>query len=47
MDTRDILIVKPAGSNQLDPDYVESEKRLDKWFSDNPSGIIISNWLYS
>lgn len=42
MDTRDVLVVNPTGSNQVDPDYVESEKRLDRWFSRNPSRIIIA-----
>ncbi|XP_057974069.1 bifunctional aspartokinase/homoserine dehydrogenase 1, chloroplastic-like isoform X2 [Malania oleifera] len=42
MDTRDVLVVNPTGSNQVDPDYVESERRLEKWFSQNPSKIIIA-----
>lgn len=42
MDTRDVLIVNPTSSNQVDPDFGESEKRLDKWFSLNPSKIIIA-----
>uniref|UniRef100_I1QNL3 Uncharacterized protein n=1 Tax=Oryza glaberrima TaxID=4538 RepID=I1QNL3_ORYGL len=32
MDTREVLVVNPTGSNQVDPDYLESEKRLEKWF---------------
>lgn len=42
MDTRDVLIVNPTSSNQVDPDFSESERRLDKWFSNNPSEIIIA-----
>ncbi|KAL2921614.1 Bifunctional aspartokinase/homoserine dehydrogenase 2 chloroplastic [Bienertia sinuspersici] len=42
MDTRDVLVVNPTSSNQVDPDFQESERRLDKWFSLNPSSIIIA-----
>ncbi|XP_047329938.1 bifunctional aspartokinase/homoserine dehydrogenase, chloroplastic-like [Impatiens glandulifera] len=42
MDTRDVLIVNPSGSNQVDPDYAESEKKLEKWFSRNPAKTIIA-----
>jgi aspartokinase/homoserine dehydrogenase 1 len=42
MDTREVLVVKPSGSNQVDPDYLESEKRLQKWFSRQPAEIIIA-----
>lgn len=42
MDTRDVLIVTPAGSNQVDPDYEESEKRLDKWLFENPSKVVVA-----
>lgn len=42
MDTRDVLIVNPTSSNQVDPDFLESERRLEKWFSQNPSRIIIA-----
>uniref|UniRef100_A0A0D9XC56 ACT domain-containing protein n=1 Tax=Leersia perrieri TaxID=77586 RepID=A0A0D9XC56_9ORYZ len=42
MDTREVLVVKPSGSNQVDPDYSESEKRLEKWFSRQPAAIIIA-----
>ncbi|KAI8565820.1 hypothetical protein RHMOL_Rhmol03G0291100 [Rhododendron molle] len=42
MDARDVLIVNPTGSDQVDPDYLESEKRLDNWFSQNPSKTIIA-----
>ncbi|CAN6455723.1 unnamed protein product [Victoria cruziana] len=42
MDTRDVLIVNPTNSNHVDPDYVEFEKRLEIWFSQNPSSTIIS-----
>ncbi|KAK6246627.1 Aspartate/glutamate/uridylate kinase - like 9 [Theobroma cacao] len=42
MDTRQVLIVNPTSSNQVDPDFLESERRLEKWFSQNPSNIIIA-----
>ena len=42
MDTREVLIVNPTSSNQVDPDFLESERRLEKWFSQNPSKIIIA-----
>ncbi|KAK9066670.1 hypothetical protein SSX86_013993 [Deinandra increscens subsp. villosa] len=42
MDTRDVLIVTPAGSNQVDPDYEESEQRLDSWLLKNPSKVVIA-----
>ncbi|KAL5206276.1 hypothetical protein ABZP36_034485 [Zizania latifolia] len=42
MDTRDVLVVKPSGSNQVDPDYLESEKRLQKWFSRQPAATIVA-----
>ncbi|GLT32967.1 hypothetical protein SLA2020_075940 [Shorea laevis] len=42
MDTREVLIVNPTGSNQVDPDFLESERRLEKWFSQNPSKTIIA-----
>lgn len=42
MDTREVLIVNPVSSNQVDPDYLESGKRLKKWYSQNPSKIIIA-----
>ncbi|XP_040383331.1 bifunctional aspartokinase/homoserine dehydrogenase 2, chloroplastic [Oryza brachyantha] len=42
MDTREVLVVKPNGSNQVDPDYLESEKRLQKWFSRQPAATIVA-----
>ncbi|KAE8671032.1 Bifunctional aspartokinase/homoserine dehydrogenase 2 [Hibiscus syriacus] len=42
MDTREVLIVNPTSSNQVDPDFTESERKLEKWFSQNPSKIIIA-----
>ncbi|KAK4747695.1 hypothetical protein SAY87_014281 [Trapa incisa] len=42
MDTREVLIVNPTNSNQADPDFSESEKRLEKWYSQNPSKLIIA-----
>lgn len=42
MDTREVLIVCPTNSNQVDPDFPESERRLEKWYSQNPSKTIIA-----
>lgn len=43
MDTRDVLIVNPTGSDQVDPDYPKSEEKLKEWFSShNPAGTIIA-----
>ncbi|ERN01374.1 hypothetical protein AMTRI_Chr03g53980 [Amborella trichopoda] len=42
MDTRDVLVVNPTSSNQVDPDFVESNKRLEKWFSKYPSETIVA-----
>lgn len=42
MDTRDVIIVNPTSSNQVDPDFLESEKRLEKWYSQRPSKTIIA-----
>ncbi|KAJ9128675.1 hypothetical protein P3X46_034620 [Hevea brasiliensis] len=42
MDTREVLIVNPTSSNQVDPDFVESEKRLEEWFSRNPCKTIVA-----
>ncbi|XP_010273647.1 PREDICTED: bifunctional aspartokinase/homoserine dehydrogenase 1, chloroplastic-like [Nelumbo nucifera] len=42
MDTRDVLIVNPTNSNQVDPDFLESERRLERWFSHNSSKTIIA-----
>jgi bifunctional aspartokinase / homoserine dehydrogenase 1 len=42
MDTREVLVVNPTGSNQVDPDYLESEKRLEKWFACCPAETIIA-----
>ncbi|XP_024167600.1 bifunctional aspartokinase/homoserine dehydrogenase 1, chloroplastic isoform X1 [Rosa chinensis] len=42
MDTREVLIVNPTGSDQVDPDFEKSEKRLEKWYSRNPSKTIIA-----
>ncbi|KAJ4962534.1 hypothetical protein NE237_022473 [Protea cynaroides] len=42
MDTRDVLIVNPTSSNQVDPDLPESGRRLEKWLSKNPSKTIIA-----
>ncbi|XP_015696043.1 bifunctional aspartokinase/homoserine dehydrogenase 1, chloroplastic isoform X2 [Oryza brachyantha] len=42
MDTREVLVVNPTGSNQVDPDYLESEKRLEKWFARRPAETIIA-----
>ncbi|CAI9757777.1 unnamed protein product [Fraxinus pennsylvanica] len=42
MDTRDVLVVNPTSSNQVDPDFLESGKRLEKWYSENPSNMIVA-----
>ncbi|CAK7328840.1 unnamed protein product [Dovyalis caffra] len=42
MDTREVLTVNPSGSNQVDPDFVKSEKRLEEWFSRHPSKTIVA-----
>lgn len=42
MDTRKVLVVTPTSSNQVDPDYIESGRRLEKWYSENPSKTIIA-----
>ncbi|CAH9141565.1 unnamed protein product [Cuscuta epithymum] len=42
MDAREVLVVSPASSNQVDPDYVASEEKLDLWYSKNPSKTIIA-----
>ena len=42
MDTRDVLIVNPTSANQVDPDFVESEMRLEKWFSQSSSKTIVA-----
>lgn len=42
MDAREVLIVKPTRSDRVDPDYLESERRLEKWYSLNPSDVIVA-----
>ncbi|RAL50348.1 hypothetical protein DM860_008022 [Cuscuta australis] len=42
MDTREVLVVTPTNSNQVDPDYMASEERLDHWYSKNPYKTIIA-----
>lgn len=42
MDTRDVLVVTPTSSNQVDPDYAESERRLEEWFAHQRADIIIA-----
>ncbi|KAL9173563.1 hypothetical protein ABFS82_03G123400 [Erythranthe guttata] len=42
MDTREVLVVNPTSSNQVDPDYLESGIRLEKWYSNNSSDIIVA-----
>ncbi|XP_062019440.1 bifunctional aspartokinase/homoserine dehydrogenase 1, chloroplastic-like isoform X1 [Rosa rugosa] len=42
MDTREVLIVNLTSSDQVDPDFEKSEKRLEKWYSRNPSKTIIA-----
>ncbi|KAI3972690.1 hypothetical protein MKX01_019348 [Papaver californicum] len=42
MDTREVIIVNPTSANQVDPDFVESERSLEEWYSKNPSKTIIA-----
>lgn len=42
MDTREVLVVNPTNSNQVDPDFVESDKKLEEWFSRNSTKAIIA-----
>ncbi|KAK2658770.1 hypothetical protein Ddye_005303 [Dipteronia dyeriana] len=42
MDTRDVIIVNPTSANQVDPDFMESERKLEKWFSQKPTKTIIA-----
>ncbi|KAF5201423.1 Bifunctional aspartokinase/homoserine dehydrogenase protein [Thalictrum thalictroides] len=42
MDTREVIIVNPTNSNQVDPDFLESENRLEKWFSEHSAKTIIA-----
>ncbi|XP_068641456.1 bifunctional aspartokinase/homoserine dehydrogenase 1, chloroplastic-like [Aristolochia californica] len=42
MDTREVLVVNPTSSSQVDPAFTESSERLEKWFSQNPSKTIIA-----
>ncbi|CAI8598024.1 unnamed protein product [Vicia faba] len=41
MDTREVLIVNSTSADHVDPDYLESERRLNKWYSLNPSKVTI------
>lgn len=41
MDAREVLIVNPTSSNQVDPDFEASEERLNIWYSSNPADTII------
>ncbi|WVZ15859.1 hypothetical protein V8G54_013425 [Vigna mungo] len=42
MNAREVLIVKPTRSDRVDPDYLESERRLEKWYSLNPYDVIVA-----
>ncbi|KMZ70542.1 Aspartate kinase, Homoserine dehydrogenase [Zostera marina] len=42
MDTREVIIVNPINSNQVDPDFKESEKKLAKWFAHQSATTIIA-----
>ncbi|KAL0391642.1 UNVERIFIED_CONTAM: Bifunctional aspartokinase/homoserine dehydrogenase, chloroplastic [Sesamum radiatum] len=42
MDTRDVLVVNPTSSNQVDPDYLESGRRLENWCSQNSCDTIVA-----
>lgn len=48
VDTREVLIVNPTSSNQVDPDYPKFEERLEKWYSKNPlMTIIVTSFIAS
>ncbi|BAT85372.1 hypothetical protein VIGAN_04291100 [Vigna angularis var. angularis] len=42
MNAREVLIVKPTRSDRVDPDYLEYERRLEKWYSLNPYDVIVA-----
>ncbi|KAL5055236.1 hypothetical protein RYX36_035918 [Vicia faba] len=42
MDTRQVLIVNSTSADQVDPDDLEFERRLNKWYSLNSSKVIIA-----
>lgn len=41
MDARDVLVVNPSSSNQVDPDFEASEERLEAWYRQNQADTII------
>lgn len=42
MDARDVLVVSPTSSNQVDPDFEMSLERLTKWYAKFPVDTIIA-----
>jgi aspartokinase/homoserine dehydrogenase 1 len=41
MDAREVLIVNPTSTNQVDPDFELSSERLTAWYERNPQDIIV------
>ena len=41
MDAREVLIVNPTSTNQVDPDFDASNERLNAWYNRNPQDTII------
>ena len=41
MDAREVLIVNPTSTNQVDPDFDSSNERLNAWYNRNPQDTII------
>jgi hypothetical protein len=41
MDAREVLVVRPSGSDQVDPDFKMSLDRLKVWYAKNPADTII------
>ena len=41
MDAREVLIVNPTSTNQVDPDFDTSSQRLTAWYERNPQDIIV------
>ncbi|XP_024532065.1 bifunctional aspartokinase/homoserine dehydrogenase 1, chloroplastic [Selaginella moellendorffii] len=41
MDAREVLVVTPTSTNQVDPDFASSETRLFDWYARNPADTII------
>lgn len=41
MDAREVLVVNPTSSNQVDPDFEASEEKLNAWYMRNPADTIV------